>query len=71
MKMTLWTRIFDTAIPKTFFFRPRAVESILSCAMPFYHCVYSPGELQFITGGLAWRQMGVYSQRPEGQKVYS
>ena len=30
-------------------FRPRAVESILFCAMPFYHRVYSPGELQFIT----------------------
>ncbi len=33
----------------TFFFRPRSVASILSCAMPFYHRVYSPGELQFIT----------------------
>ncbi len=31
------------------FFRPRAVESILPCAMPFYHRVYSPGQLQFIT----------------------
>ncbi len=30
-------------------FRPRTVESILSCAMPFYPRVYSPGELQFIT----------------------
>ena len=30
-------------------FRPRAVASILSCAMPFYHRVYSPAELQFIT----------------------
>ena len=31
------------------FFRPRSVASILSCAMPFYHRVYTPGELQFIT----------------------
>jgi hypothetical protein len=31
------------------FFRPRTTESILSCAMPFYHRVYGLGELQFIT----------------------
>jgi hypothetical protein len=24
-----------------------------------------------VLGGLDWRQMGVYSQPPEGQKVYS
>ena len=30
-------------------FRPRTVESILSCAVPFYHRVYNPGEHQFIT----------------------
>ncbi len=32
-------------------FRLRAVGSILLCAMPLYHRVYSPGELQFITTG--------------------
>ncbi len=26
-----------------------AAESILSCVMPFYHRIYSPGELEFIT----------------------
>ena len=30
-------------------FPPRTVASLLPCAMPFYHRVYSPGELQFIT----------------------
>ena len=30
-------------------FRTHIAESILSCAMPIYHRVYSPGELQFIT----------------------
>jgi len=29
--------------------RARAAESILSCTMPFYHRVCSPGELPFIT----------------------
>ena len=34
-------------------FPPRTVASLLPCAMPFYHRVYSPGELQFITTTLS------------------
>ena len=30
-------------------FRPRIVASILSCALPFYHRIYSSGQLQFVT----------------------
>ena len=43
------TRLLVSAIPKGRSLPARAVASILSCAMPFYHRVYRRGELQFIT----------------------
>jgi len=44
------TRLLVSAISRRdLFSRLRAIASILSCAMPFYHRVYGPGELQFIT----------------------
>ena len=42
-------RLVSAISRRDFLLRPRAVGSILFRAMPFYHRVYCPGELQFIT----------------------
>ena len=65
-----WRRLLPLGVcdPEDVLFRPRTVESILACALPFYHSVYSPGELPCITAkerfGKTFRILGAGRRSP-------